>query len=697
MKFNNSKKTSLESFNRELNCFISRIYEDVKKAFTPTKSYEEWLKSENLPDTNKFCMETAYTLVNEVILLHICKQKGVLNTVDVDGYDDIHLMKTGIKSIYPYIFENEVFDWYKPNSSLMKDMLIFINNTYAENPGSDILGKLYELVIPNTERKNHGQFYTPEYIVDFILNDVGYTKKCEGMKLLDPSCGSGAFTTKAMSRLISSSDIKNYNEQFLNSAISSVYGIDINPFACYLAETNILIQLLDVIKVVKTKNPKYTLPKINIFRANTIAKGSLFDEEPAVIKQLKNKEGIFSRGFDFVVGNPPYLEAKKMGSELKEQCRISCPASTKGAFDLFICFIDIGLRLLKENGKLGYIIPNKFLIANYAKNLRSYVLDQYSIKRIVDVSECDVFQSVSVYPIIITIENNFPKDNCVLTSGGLIKPKDLIRNKFPSSSIKQTCYNRDDKVFFTLPDDKTGSDLLKRLLESDFQTLDKLVEIKWTISFHSTGLREKFIFDRKPNSQYAKRLIGGGSFKGNGDIRRYRLNWGGWWINYDENLAKKYENQLPPREIFERSKLIICQNAKRLLATYDEEGFFCKDTFFVCFEKENISVSILYVLALLNSKLLHYYYANIYKGTHVAGGYLHYLVGYLNSLPIAQPTQKQEKYLIELVKILLKCKDAEFNRIDREIDKSIYEIYHLKENEIDLVENFIDETSKTSL
>ena len=231
-----------------------------------------------------------------------------------------------------------------------------------------------------------------------------------------------------------------------------------------------------------------------------------------------------------------------------------------------------------------------------------------------------------------------------------------------------------------------------KLLSDQYKTLDNYLTIKWTISFHALGLREKFLFSEKPNSENAKKLIGGKSFAGNDDINRYKLKWGGWWIDYNEDLARKHKNQLPPRSLFEQKKLIICQNSLRLRASYDEKDFYCKDTFFVAHLNQNAqkNYNLKFFLALLNSKLLHYYYANIYKGTHVAGGYLHYLIGYLYSLPVAEPTKKQQLEIVALAdKILFTKEEKEFARIDENIDKLIYSLYNLNDQEIKTVNSFI--------
>ncbi len=381
-----------------------------------------------------------------------------------------------------------------------------------------------------------------------------------------------------------------------------------------------------------------------------------------------------------------------MDKKTKKLCTETCPGTAAGAFDLFVCFIDKGLRLLKNGGRLGYIFPNKFLIANYAKKMREEILNKYSIKELVDVSECEVFENASVYPVISVIENKKPQNNKIKTAEKINSTKELENKNFATSEINQDSYKRDDFVFFVLPSNKTQNTLLKKLLGNEFKALDKYLTIKWTISFHASGLREKFLFPEKPQSEFAKKLIGGKSFAGNDDINRYKLKWGGWWINYDEEMARKYKNQLPPKSLFEQEKLIICQNALKLRAAYDNQRYYCKDTFFVASLNENLKkdYNIKFFLALLNSKLLHYYYANIYKGTHVAGGYLHYLIGYLYSLPVATVTKKQQSDIVVLVdKILMAADKEEFAILDKALDNKIYQLYNLNKGEIEIIEDFI--------
>jgi len=156
---------------------------------------------------------------------------------------------------------------------------------------------------------------------------------------------------------------------------------------------------------------------------NSVNKKDSSDDE--TIFCLKNRKGKFKSGFDFVVGNPPYLEAKKMPNELKKICRENFPDVAKGAFDLYFCFIKMALDLLNINGMFGYIIPNKVQVLKSARWLRKYILENFSIKEIVDISNLEIFKNISVYPILLFIKNKKPGDNKTRTFDSISK-KEVI-------------------------------------------------------------------------------------------------------------------------------------------------------------------------------------------------------------------------------------------------------------------------------
>src|SRR3989344_7671504 len=443
-----NKTLNLFIFNNELKEIIVKAQEEVRNEFKPNKEFDIWQKTESKISQDKFFLETTYTFLNELILLWISRDKNLVHFETIQTGQELLLLKKEAEKIYDHIFSSNIFDWYKPSDLLLQNITNTFNKYDFSQIDRDILGKLYEQFITREERKKLGQFYTPEPIIDYILDQTGYINDIEDKKIIDIACGSGGFTTRAANRLIDK--LKNHKDKKLviEKVINNIYGLDINPFACYLAETNILIQLLDLITQAKQENPNYKVPRIKIFQTNTIQSTSLLGTDDQEIKSIKNKTEDLKSGFDFVVGNPPYLEAKKMDKKTKELCTETCPEIARGAFDLFVCFIDKGLKLLGEGGKFGYII------ANYAKNMRAELLNNFSIKEIIDVSECEVFENVSVYPIILIIDKKKPKNNAIKTADKIINTQELLDKKFIASEISQDIYKRDDLVFFILPNEK---------------------------------------------------------------------------------------------------------------------------------------------------------------------------------------------------------------------------------------------------
>ena len=407
-----------------------------------------------------------------MLLLWVCKDKKLIKFDTVENKQILTTLKKDAQKIYSHIFINNIFDWYNPSDVLLSEITDIFNKYDFSQIDRDMLGKMYEQFITKEERKRLGQFYTPEPIIDYILDQTGYINNIEDKKIIDISCGSGGFITRAANRLINKFKKETNKETIINKVIDNIYGLDVNPFACYLAETNILLQLLDIIIEAKRNNPKYKVPKIKIFQTNTMETPSLLSTDEQETKDIKNKSGNLADGFDFVVGNPPYLEAKKMDKTTKEFCATTCPNIASGAFDLFVCFIYKGLRLLKNGGKFGYIFPNKFLIANYAKKMREEILYKYSIKEIIDVSECEVFENVSVYPIILIAENKKPQNNIIKTAEKINHTKELESKNFITNEIKQDIYKRDDFVFFILPSNKGQNALLMKLLDEKYKTLN---------------------------------------------------------------------------------------------------------------------------------------------------------------------------------------------------------------------------------
>jgi hypothetical protein len=485
----------------------------------------------------------------------------------------------------------------------------------------------YDATLSVAERKRHGVFYTPETVVRYLLRATAPRGP-----VADLSCGDGVFLAAAA------------------AAGHHVMGIERDPAALARAEEHLAWY-------------------------------------PPAEWSLQCGDGLTSHlpwTPDVVLGNPPYLEAKKSGPALKAHCRALFPDIARGGFDAYVCFVKAGLDCLPAGGRLGYIIPNKFLIADYARPLREYLLAMTTIEEVIDVSDIPTFRDASVYPVLLIVRKSPPPAKHVVRTAQLSDLAQLDGGVLPWTTIPQARWRDNARSICWLPPaDPTARTLLDRICsEKPAQPLGTLLDIRWAVSFHRSGLRDEFIFPQ-PTGRCPRRLLGGKRFHGNADVRRYRTAWSGWWIDYDEERARARRNQFPPASLFTAPKILIAQNARRITATLDTDDYICKDTFLV--GRPCAAVPLEYLLGVLNSALLSYLYGVRFKATHVGGAYLHYLAGYLNDLPIRLAHHPET--ICQLVRAQLnpETTDSARRALDAQLDEAIFDLYELAPEERALV------------
>ncbi|MBP7736293.1 MAG: N-6 DNA methylase [Spirochaetes bacterium] len=298
-------------------------------------------------------------------------------------------------------------------------------------------------------RKAGGVYYTPEYIVRYIVeNTVGEAVKglspeqIGKIKILDPACGSGSFLIGALDYLIEyhrhwyseHRAEKKYKDHWyetpegeVNLTIQkkreiltgNIYGVDIDREATEVAIMSLYLKLLEegfdkgeAQLFVGTLLPDMTK---NIRCGNSLIGSDYYDgrdlklfsdEEFKSVNAFdwadKNgfPEVMKSGGFDCVIGNPPYVR-QEMISDYKEYFQSHFKAY-HGVADLYAYFIEKGVSLLKPGGRFSYIVANKWMRANYGGPLRELLLKS-GIAEIIDFGDLPVFQDATTYPCIITV------------------------------------------------------------------------------------------------------------------------------------------------------------------------------------------------------------------------------------------------------------------------------------------------------
>jgi adenine-specific DNA-methyltransferase len=274
--------------------------------------------------------------------------------------------------------------------------------------------RIFELLIDTKERKLNGAYFTPQNIVEYIIKK---TISRDTKTVCDCSCGSGSFLVKATEKIY----------QFQHIPISKIlekqiFGIDIFPRN--IKRTKIILILFMLIKGEDKKSVSF----------NLISDNSLTLKLEKVFPKIF-KEG----GFDAVIGNPPYVRAKNIPENIREHIHnkewVTAP---KGKADLYIPFIELGMRWVNPKGKCGLITPNGYFTLLATKQLREFLHSKKLINEIVNFDDFQIFQDVTIYTCI-TILDKKPKNSFnyltvnstkQLESINKLKIKDFIKIKF---------------------------------------------------------------------------------------------------------------------------------------------------------------------------------------------------------------------------------------------------------------------------
>lgn len=335
---------------------------------------------------------------------------------------------------------------------------------------------IFEQAIPESEKTTNGAIYTPSYIRNFIVKECFRAHDKRGRfiptvnTIADLSCGCGAFLYTVAEYLFQ-------NEEFsYRDVLKSIYGVDISTLS--IERTKIVLALAAALH-----NEFVSDDDLNIICQDALTLSLC--QFPVVLKQ---------GGFDMVVGNPPYVRAKHINKETKNNlkkwnvCKIGNP-------DLYVPFFEIGLSFLNFTGVLGYITINSFFKSVNARLLRKYIHDNQFAFKLINFGEEKVFKGVQAYTCISIIEKE--KSSHILYS----KVKPITIEKDLSFSMTQIQYSSlDDHSGWHLNSDEALKKI--RIIESTGIKLGKKYQIKNGIA---TLANDVYIF--KPLSEDSKYYI----------------------------------------------------------------------------------------------------------------------------------------------------------------------------------------------
>jgi adenine-specific DNA-methyltransferase len=236
---------------------------------------------------------------------------------------------------------------------------------------------------PMQEAIEHGEVFTRRWVVETILDLVGYTTDCDlaVMLAVEPACGSGAFLGPIVERLSASCRVR---QRSLLDAVDSIEAFDLLDRNVQSAQELLTRQLLA---------DGWESAQVEKVVSAWVRQGDYL---------LRPQSG---QPADFVVGNPPYIRLEDVPDARMNAYRAACP-TMGGRADIYVGFYEVGLQRLKPGGRLGFICADRWMRNQYGRQLRELVTSRYSMDLVLTMHDVDAFHDqVSAYPAITIITN----------------------------------------------------------------------------------------------------------------------------------------------------------------------------------------------------------------------------------------------------------------------------------------------------
>ncbi|EAL0750902.1 class I SAM-dependent DNA methyltransferase [Campylobacter jejuni] len=446
--------------------------------------------------------------------------------------------------------------------------------------------------------------------------------------------------------------------------------------------------------------------------------------------EILDDDGNF-KGFDLIIGNPPYIrqeELKELKPHLAKNYKVY-----KGTSDIYTYFYELGFNVLKDNGVLSYITSNKYTRAGYGEALREFLLKNVKFLEYTDLNGIKVFDSATVDTSILCFEKSKSKDNkfkYLALSNEILKTCAYDIGLY--KDFAEFSQNSLSKESFTFSDENTSA------LKAKIERIGTPLKEWYGLNIYRgilTGYNEAFIIttekrneilanckdeaEKERTAKLIRKMLRGR------DIKRYSYEWAGLWvigtfpslkIDIEQYPAlKQYLSQFLPRieqsgekgcrkktsnkwfetqdniayyEEFEKEKIVYPETTQGAYFVYDNKGIFLEKTafFIVC---ENLK----YLLGLLSSNLITYYYKNFSQGCKLGTKGYQYNKHALENLPIPKINSKNQNIVDELINLvdeILKAKEQDKNantqELENKINSIVYKLYNLNNEEIRIIE-----------
>lgn len=581
-----------------------------------------------------------------------------------------------------------------------------------------VFGREYETLMDRKKRKTYGSFYTPDFIINYIIkNTIMDLDVLENpfVRIIDPACGVGYFLIKAYEILMDKfvEKIQLIKERYLDEEYSievsgklekirgekywekenlhyhilkyCIFGADIDSKAVYFTKINLSSKKKDGLAVepniiccnsLLKWEEDYKWKEIKKIDSETfLCKYDDIDdiekEKKININELNNLIGVcrfWSQKYDYFIGNPPWVSlSRKHKKDIEDKLMnyyINRYNGNKYLPNLYEYFIRRALLLVKDTGKIGFVVPDRFAKNLQYKALRKKLLENYNILNL--AFQVD-FPNINTDTMIFIIENNHKENNQIKLKvynerDYLLSQDEYLKNPnyefFYENSSDYICIKkkieRDSKLIGEISTTFTGFIGENKKVTKD-RTSSLQVEILKGENINRFSVISKFYYEFRPEN-----------IKGGTKDRR--------------KLARPF-------------KIIVRKTGKKIIAALDTKGYIVEQSLYGIINLSQ-EFSYKYVLAVLNSKLIEWYYLN-------------FLITNINSTPQIKKysldripikccdKEKQKEIEVIVDKIVIKIEslkksgsiefiksDQNIKKLQRDLDEKIFSLYGIDYNEI---------------
>ena len=607
-----------------------------------------------------------------------------------------------------------------------------IGNAYEQFLGKTIsIDKNHKAVIelkPEV-RKAGGVYYTPEYIVDYIVaNTVGEAIKGKtpdeivNIKILDTACGSGSFLLGAYKYLLNYHKeyfLKNKTKKYMGSRyeiidesgnlalwvrkqilINNIFGVDIDSNAVEVAKLSLLLKSFeDSFNVNEYGQGSLLNEKIlpsldnNIKCGNSLIGNDFYEshldlDDAALYKincfdwNSKFRDIMKTGGFDVVIGNPPW------GASFDESSKGYIKNNYNHSdieIESYILFIEKGIKNLSSNGYLGLIMPSNLFTNIRYFSIRKFILENCKINTLIDLGS-GIFKSVAADSGIIISNKNIDSNNIINAFVGNIQGLENIKYNL----YKQSDFVNNNNYIFNI----YIRDIDKKIAE---KIKDGKVELKNFVSFArgiEFGYSSKYVMNNKENDLY-KPIVAVRC------IQRYFIHFENKFIEFNEKDKSNFKS----KDIYEKEKILLRRIGNKLIASIDFDKYYNLCDIYNLLLKDDTNINLKYLLSIINSKLMSYYLDIEFKSAKKI--FPKIPIANLEKLPIKNLNldDKQDKEIydklvnlvdniIDLNKKLsseknpntIEMLNTRIQAVDAAIDKIVYSLYGLNDDEIRIIE-----------